>query len=156
MKTVFVKVSFLVATLVAGSSFAAGLKPFQKEAQTFFETKVTDYREDAEKTCGTKFNLKTNFEAFKAEEWTNTASYDWCAQVFTAIKQLCEKDAYKDELVKNIKEVRCLFGGKDGSDNAKTQANMSVGGKAFTHKMHPTSSNIGDNARAVIEKALNQ
>ncbi len=108
------------------------------------------------KSCGVKIPVKADFAGLKAEEWEGQSIYSRCEAILYAIDQVCQKDAYKEELVKRIKEVHCLFGGKDGDDNAKTKANMSVTKTAFVYKMHASNVNLSDNAKEVIEKALNE
>lgn len=147
---------FAALGLVYGLAGAANLKPFQKEASEAFDKDLAESLKAANEACGVKLTIKTNFEAFKAEEWSGQSIYSRCSAMLDAATALCGRKAYKDEFAKRIKEVHCLFGGKDGGDNEKTLANMSVSGKALVYKMHPNNSNLQENAQKTLEKALNQ
>ena len=152
-----------VMLLVAGLSLcsftalaAAKLKPFQKEAQKKFDEEVAAPLAAANTACGSKLTVKTNFDAYKEDEWSGQSISARCESVLNAVAAVCAKEAYKEELVANIKEVQCLFGGKPGDNNEKTKVNMSVTGKAFVFKMHATNVNLQELAQQVIEKKLNE
>ena len=142
MKTTF-GLGILGSVLLASSlASAAGLKPAQKEAKKAFEEEIKSYLDDAEKACGVKFKLKTNFEALKTSEWENTSISSYCAGAVGAVTTVCGKEAYKEALAAAVKEIHCLFGGKPGDNDAGTQANMSLKGKAFIYKMAPGNPNL--------------
>lgn len=145
-----------LTTVLLATTLAFALKPFQKEASDKFDAEVKASHDDAEKACGTKFAIKTNFEELNQDQWKGISVSARCVEVFSTLGRVCGKPAYKPELVKRINEVQCLFGGKSGNNNEGTKANMSVSGKAFVFKMHPDNVNLADNAQAVLEKALNQ
>ena len=146
--------TLMITLAFAGTAFA--LKPFQKEAEQKFTEELTETIDATNKACGVKLPVKSNFDALKAEDWEGQSISSRCDEVLSAIQRVCQKTAYKEELVKRIKEVQCLFGGKDGDDNAKTMANMSITGATFVFRMHKNNVNVGDNAQTVIEKALNE
>ncbi len=148
-------VAAFTAVLFA-TTLACALKPFQKEASDKFDAEVKASHDDAEKACGTKFAIKTNFDEFKQEDWAGNSVSSRCVEMFSTLGRECGKPAYKGEVVKRISEVQCLFGGKSGNNNEGTKANISVTGKAFVFKMHPDNVNLSDNTQTVLEKALNQ
>ena len=147
---------YRVMTTVMFAACLMALKPFQKEAEKNFNAELAERIEETNKKCGAKIAVKSNFDALKAEDWEGNSISSRCDAILYAIQQVCDKEAYKEEVVKRIKEVQCLFGGKDGDDNAKTMANMSVSKNAFVFKMHKNNVNLSDNAQAVLEKALNE
>ncbi len=148
----------------AAVSFAAApeLKPAQEEAKGKSDEALEAPLKELNEKCGTKVKeVKTDYENFKAEEWSNSAHYSWCPDAVSAIASMCEaRPAYKKAIAKKLTGVACLFAGvkpkdkKDGS-NDFTLRNMSFEKGTFTFHIHPETANIGDNAKATMEKALN-
>jgi hypothetical protein len=138
------------------------LKPFQEEAKAAFDEASEQPLKDANAACGTTISLKSEYENFKAEPWQGMAHYSWCVPVLEAIKAMCEsRPAYKKALAKKLKSVACVFSGvkpaeKSDGSNEGTLRNMSMAKGVFTFNMSPQSANVSDNAKATLEKALNE
>ncbi len=150
----FPRVTAVVTSLVILSSiaFAADLKPFQVEAKEKFDTEIAAPLKATNDGCGTQITVKTNFEAYKEADWSNNSVSARCQAMIEAVGSMCERKAYKATVAKRIKEIHCLFGGKEGD----TAANMSVTGSAFVFKMHVNHSNLSDHAKKALEDALNK
>ena len=52
--------------------------------------------------------------------------------------------------------LEALFGGAEAKDSAATKTNISVTKDAVVYKMHRSHSNLGQGAKDVIEKGLNE
>lgn len=140
----------------------AELKPFQEEAKAAFDEAMEQPLKDANAACGSKITIKSEYEAFKAEAWEGRSHYSWCVPVLDAIKSMCEtRPAYKKVLAKKLTSVACVFSGvkpaeKSDGSNEGTLRNMSMSKGVFTFRMSTDSANVGDNAKATLEKALNE
>lgn len=138
------------------------LKPFQEEAKAAFDEAVEQPLKDANAACGSKITIASEYEKFNAEAWSGRAHYSWCVPVLEAIKSMCEsRPAYKKALVKKLNTVACVFSGvkpaeKSDGSNEGTLRNMSMAKGVFTFHMSTDSANVGDNAKATLEKALNE
>jgi len=149
MKRIALPLAVVSSLLIAVAAYA-DLKPFQKAAQTKFNDELKDPVSNAEKACGSKFKLKTDFGKYKQAEWEGNSVSGRCESVFNAITSTCGDANYKPEVAKHVKTVECLFGGKDGD----TAQNMKVKGGTFTFNMHVNNGNLEDAAKAVLKKAL--
>ena len=138
--------------LLGGVAVAAELKPFQTEAKEKFDTEIEAPLKAANAACGVTFTVKTNFEAYKEADWSGNSVSSRCQAVIESVTALCERKAYKAAVAKKIKEIHCMFGGKDG----ETPQNMSVTGSAMVYKMHPNNSNLSDHAKKTLEDAINK
>lgn len=153
----------LVAAAVSLSALclAADLKPAQEEAKDKFDTETADSLKALNEKCGTKVTLKSDFENFKGDEWSGTSYPSYCSAVLDGLASMCEdRPAYKKALSKKLTGVSCLFAGgkpqaKDEATNAATMKNMSFDKGVFTFHMLKDLANLGDNTKAVVEKALN-
>lgn len=141
---------------------ADDLKPAQEEAKEKFDTEIAASVTAMNEKCGTKVTVKSDFQNFKASDWENVSFPSFCTSATDAITALCEaRPAYKKALAKKLTGVSCLFGGakpaqKGDSSKAAVQRNMTFEKGVFTYTMAPTGqSNITDNAKEVLEKALN-
>lgn len=138
------------------------LKPNQEEAKGKFDEAIEAPLKELNDKCGTKIKaVKTDYENWKEDDWSGRAHYSWCPDAVSAIASMCEaRPAYKKAIAKKLTGVSCLFAGvkpkdkKDGS-NDFTLRNMSFEKGTFTFHLHPDTANIGDNAKATMEKALN-
>lgn len=158
------KLLFAAVFSFAAASFAAEpeLKPAQEEAKGKFDEAIEAPLKDLNEKCGTKIaTVKSDYENFKDADWSGRAFYSYCPDAVTAIASMCEaRPAYKKAIAKKLTGVACLFAGvkpkdkKDGS-NDFTLRNMSFDKGTFTFRLHPDAANIGDNAKATLEKALN-
>ncbi len=88
------------------------------------------------------------------------AFYSWCDPVVEGITALCERSAYKKAIAKKLTGIQCLFAGvkprqKEDGSNEGTLRNMSFEKGQFIFRMSKDSANVGDNAKTVMEKALN-
>ena len=160
MKNVFVAAVLSLSCL----AFAAepDLKPAQEEARGKSDEALEPALKELNDKCGTKLaSVKTDYENFKDADWSGTAFYSWCPTAMEAIAAMCaERPAYKKALGKKLTGVSCLFAGvkpkekKDGS-NEYTLRNMSFEKGVFIFRIEKDESNLADNAKATIEKALN-
>ncbi|MBK8010525.1 MAG: hypothetical protein IPK13_04200 [Deltaproteobacteria bacterium] len=148
--------------LVRSAEASPELKPFQEEAKADFDEAMAEPLKAANEACGLKLTVTSEYEKFDAKEWSGRAHYSWCVPVLEQIKSLCEKrPAYKKVLVKKLKSVSCVFSGvkpaekKDGSSDF-TIRNMEFKGSAFVFHMATNQANVGDSAKTVLEKALNE
>lgn len=157
------KLVFALTMSICGSAFAAEpeLKPAQEEAKASFDESLEDPLKAMNESCGTKIVLKTDFQNFKSEEWNGKGVYSWCQNVVQTIGGMCkDRPAYKKALTKKLTGISCVFAGakpaqkKDGTNDG-TLRNMSFDKGVFTFNMFPDATNISDNTKAVIEKALN-
>jgi hypothetical protein len=149
MKRTMLPIALLSTLLVAAVAYA-DLKPFQKAAQTKFNEEVKDSHAAAEKACGAKIKVKTDFSGLKQKEWEGNSISSRCTAVLDALAAICGDEAYKPEVAKNIKTVECRFGGKDGD----TAQNMKVQKGTFTFAMHVNNGNLDEAAKKVIKTAL--
>lgn len=152
---------FAAVLSLSALAFAAELKPAQEEAQDKFNEETADSLKALNEKCGTKVTLKTDFENFKGDEWSGTSYPSYCTAVLDTLASMCaDRPAYKKALGKKLTSVSCLFAGakgpaKDENYNVTTTKNMSFEKGTFTFHMLKDLSNLSDNAKAVIEKALN-
>jgi hypothetical protein len=155
----------VIAALLCASSFAfAGepeLKPAQEEAKGQGDEAVEAPLKAMNEKCGTKITVKTDYENFKGAEWEGVSFSSWCPAAIDAIAGMCaDRPAYKKAIAKKLTGISCLFNGvkpkdkKDGS-NDFTLRNMSFEKGVFTFRIHKDEANLGDNAKAVLEKAFN-
>ncbi|MBL8923092.1 MAG: hypothetical protein JNJ54_29855 [Myxococcaceae bacterium] len=157
------KLMFAVSLFVATVVFAGDpeLKPAQEEGKEQFDESVGKALKSLNEKCGTKLTaVKTDFHNFKPEEWSGMAFYSWCDPVVEAITTLCDRPAYKKAIAKKLTGIQCLFSGvkpaqKDDGSNEGTLRNMSFEKGQFIFRMSKDSANVSDNAKAVMEKALN-
>ncbi|RKH15022.1 hypothetical protein D7X74_19105 [Corallococcus sp. CA047B] len=153
---------FAVVTLLSTSAFAEeDLKPAQEEAKAKLEGEIEDALKATNDKCGTKLEVKTDFQNFKTDDWSGTSFSSYCESVIQEIGSMCERPAYKKAIAKKVTGVACLFGGvkpaekKDGSNDA-TLRNMSIDKGVFTYHMSSKDhANLGDNTKATLEKAFN-
>jgi hypothetical protein len=160
MKNVF------IAALLSVSCVAfAGepeLKPAQEEAKGQSDEALVEPLKALNEKCGTKIAaVKTDYENFKEADWSGVAYYSWCPSAIEAISAMCaERPAYKKALSKKLTGVSCLFAGvkpkekKDGT-NDFTLRNMTFDKGVFTFRIATDQSNVADNVKATVEKALN-
>ena len=138
------------------------LKPFQEEAKAAFDEAMEQPLKDANAACGAKITVKSEYEKFNAETWSGRAHYSWCVPVLESVKAMCEsRPAYKKALVKKLSTVSCMFSDvkpaeKSDGSNERTLRNMTMAKGVFTFRMYPDAGNIRDNAKATLEKALNE
>lgn len=137
------------------------LKPAQEEAKGQFDQTMEESFKAMNEKCGTKATLKSDFHNYKEADWSGKAYYSWCQPVVDAIASMCaDRPAYKKALSKKLTGVSCLFGGvkpaekKDGTNDA-TLRNMSFDKGVFTFHMYGDATNVSENTRATVEKALN-
>lgn len=156
---------FVAAVLSVSFAAVAGepeLKPAQEEAKAKSDESLEPSLKTLNEKCGTKIAaVKTDYENFKEADWSGSAFYSWCPGAIDAIAAMCaDRPAYKKALGKKLTGVSCLFAGvkpkdkKDGS-NEYTLRNMSFEKGVFIFHIEKDTANIGDNAKATIEKALN-
>ncbi len=160
MKNVVIAAALSVSCL----AFAAEpeLKPAQEEAKGKFDEAIEEPLKALNEKCGTKITtVKSDYENFKEADWPGTAFYSWCPSAMEAITSMCEaRPAYKKAIAKKLTGISCLFAGvkpkdkKDGS-NEYTLRNMSFEKGVFIFHIEKDEANLGDNAKAVFEKALN-
>jgi len=157
------KLMFAVSVFVAAVAFAEEpeLKPAQEEAKEQFQESVGKALKTLNEKCGTKINaVQSDFHNFKSEDWSGMAFYSWCDPVVEGIAALCDRPAYKKAIAKKLTGVQCLFAGvkpkqKEDGSNEGTLRNMSFEKGQFIFRMSKESANVSDNAKAVMEKALN-
>lgn len=156
------KFAFAAVALLSMSAFAEeDLKPAQEEAKASFEEQIAEPLKAANEKCGTKLAVKTDFQNFKPEDWSGTSYSSYCEAAISGVTSLCERPAYKKAILKKVTSVSCLFAGvkpadkKDTSINGATQANISLEKGTLTYHMGKDHTNIEDNTKAVLEKALN-
>jgi hypothetical protein len=160
MKNVFVAAVLSMSCL----SFAADpeLKPAQEEAKGKSDEALEEPLKALNEKCGTKIAaVKTDYENFKEADWKGIAFYSWCPGAVEAITGMCEaRPAYKKALAKKLTAISCVFAGvkpkeKKDATNDFTLRNMTFDKGTFTFHVAPDQSNISDNVRATVEKALN-
>lgn len=155
-----------VAVVLSLSSFAVAaepeLKPAQEEAKEKFDTELEGALKTLNEKCGTKLKTaKSDYENFSTELWSGRSHYSYCPDAISAVAAMCaERPAYAKAIGKKLTAVSCLFTGvkpaeKNDGSNAFTLRNMSFENGTFTVHLHPDLANIGDNAKATFEKALN-
>ncbi|NVJ27920.1 MULTISPECIES: hypothetical protein [Myxococcus] len=156
------KFAFAAVALLSMSAFAEeDLKPAQEEAKASFEEQIAEPLKEANDKCGTKLAVKTDFQNFKPEDWPSTSFSSYCEAAIDGVTAMCERPAYKKAILKKVTAVSCLFSGvkpadkKDTSVNGATQQNLSLEKGTLTYHMSKDHTNITDNAKAVLEKALN-
>jgi len=157
------KLLIAVALFAAAVAFAGEpeLKPAQEEGKEEFEKSIAEPLKALNEKCGTKITtVKTDFHNFKSDEWSGMAYYSWCNPVVEGITALCERPAYKKAIAKKLQGIQCLFSGvqgpkKDDGSNEGTLRNMSFDKGQFIFHMAKDAANVSDNAKAVMEKALN-
>lgn len=157
------KLMFAVSLFAATVVFAGDpeLKPAQEEAKEQFEESVGKALKALNEKCGTKINaVQSDFHNFKTEEWSGMAFYSWCDPVVESITALCERPAYKKAIAKKLTGIQCLFSGvkpkqKEDGSNEGTLRNMSFEKGQFIFRMSKDSANVSDNAKTVMEKAMN-
>ena len=146
--------------LAAVAVAAPELKPAQEEAQASFEKEVEEPLKRMNDKCGTKVTVKTDFENFKTETWGRTDPGSYCALALRGVDVMCERPAYKKQIVKKITTVSCLLAGakpkaaKDGT-NEETLRNMTLEKSSFVYRMGFDHTNVTDNTKTTLEKALN-
>jgi hypothetical protein len=155
---------FLAAVVcVSGLAFAAEpeLKPAQEEAKAKADEAMEEPLKALNEACGTKVTVKTDYENFKEADWSGMGFYGWCPNAVETITAMCKaRPAYQKALSKKLTGISCLFAGvkpaekKDGS-NEFTLRNMTFEKGTFVFRIHKNSTNITDNTKATIEKALN-
>ncbi|GMU62679.1 MAG: hypothetical protein AMXMBFR34_44420 [Myxococcaceae bacterium] len=154
---------FAVVVSVAAIAFAGDpeLKPAQEEGKEQFDESVGKVLKTLNEKCGTKITtVKSDFHNFKPEDWQGRAFYSWCDPVIEGITTLCERPAYKKAIAKKLTGIQCLFTGvkppqKEDGSNEGTLRNMSFEKGQFIFRMSKDAANVSDNAKAVMEKALN-
>lgn len=160
MKNVFVAAVLSMSCLALAAE--PELKPAQEEARGKSDEALAEPLKALNEKCGTKIaTVKTDYENFKEADWAGTAFYSWCPGAIEAITAMCQsRPAYQKALGKKLTGISCLFAGvkpkekKDGS-NEYTLRNMSFEKGVFTFRIEKDESNIADNAKATLEKALN-
>lgn len=160
MKNVFIAAALSVSCVAFAGE--PELKPAQEEAKAKSDEALVEPLKALNEKCGTKIAaVKTDYENFKEADWVGVGFYSWCPYAMEAITAMCtERPAYKKALSKKLTGISCLFAGvkpkdkKDGS-NEYTLRNMSFEKGVFTFHIEKDTSNIGDNAKATVEKALN-
>ncbi|NRD68138.1 hypothetical protein HRD49_41055 [Corallococcus exiguus] len=152
---------FAVVTLLSTSAFAEeDLKPAQEEAKAKLEETIEDALKATNDKCGTKLEVKTDFQNFKTDDWSGTSFGSYCQSIIEGIGSMCERPAYKKAIAKKVTGVACLFGGvkaaekKDGTNDA-TLRNMSLDKGVFTYHLSKDHANLDDNTKATLEKAFN-
>ncbi len=162
MKSLALSTLTFALTVAAPALAEPDLKPFQEEAKAAFDEAMADPLKAANAACGTKIVVKSEYEKFKADEWSGRSHYSWCVPLLEELKSMCEtRPAYKKVITKAVHTVSCLFSGvkpaqKDDGSNGFTLRNLSLAKGVFTMHMAPDMANVNDNARATLEKALNE
>jgi hypothetical protein len=165
----------LTAAVLFTTSFTQALaaEPDLTPSQEEWKAKDDEANEPALKAlnekCGSKATLKTDFQNLKnMKDWTDNSynPYGFCANYITAVASMCDaRPAYKKALGKKLTAISCTFVGakaktKDeekGSSNDFAQKHITFKGGTFTVILNPLGgfTNIDDNVKAIIEKALN-
>lgn len=156
----------LAAVVISFASFTFAaepeLKPAQEEAKDAFDKEVEASVKAMNEKCGTKVTLKTDFHNLDTAKWSGTSISSYCSAIPDTLASMCEsRPAYKKAIGKKLTGVSCLFSGvkakKEGDGtNEATLRNMSFEKGVFTYTMSPVDhANLGDNAKATMEKALN-
>lgn len=166
---------FLTAALFLTTSLTSALaaEPELTPAQEEWKAKDDEANEPALKAlnekCGGKVTLKTDYQNLKnMKDWTDNSynPYGFCANYLNAVASMCEtRPAYKKALGKKLSTVSCTFAGakaktkeeEKGSSNDFAQKHITFKGGSFSVILNPLGgfTNIDDNVKAVIEKALN-
>ncbi|MCE9672611.1 hypothetical protein LY474_32865 [Myxococcus stipitatus] len=155
------KLVLAAVALLSTSAFAEeDLKPSQEEAKESFEEKIAPSLKSANDKCGTKLTVKTDFQNFKPEAWGSSNYGSYCEAALNGLESLCERPAYKKAIAKKVTGVSCLFTGikpaaKDDGVNDATQRNITLDKGNLTYHMDKDHTNISDNTKVVVEKALN-
>lgn len=155
------KLVFAAVALLSTSAFAdEDLKPAQEEAKESFEQTIAPALKAANDKCGTKLTVKSDFQNFKPEDWGSSSNGSYCEAALNGLEALCERPAYKKAVAKKVTGVSCLFTGvkpaeKDDGTNSATQRNITLEKGTLTYRMDKDHTNISDNTKAVLEKALN-
>lgn len=157
------KLLFALTLSLSGLAFAAEpeLKPAQEEAKQAFDEGIEEMLKTVNERCGTKIVVKTDFQNFKTDEWAGRGTYSWCTEVLNVFSGMCnDRPAYKKAIAKKLTGVSCVFAGAKGAEkkdgtNDRTKRNMSFEKGVFTFNMFPDAVNIQDNAKEIVEKALN-
>jgi len=151
----------VLVAFVPALAFAVDLKPAQEEAKAKFDEAMADPMKALNEKCGTKVTIKSDYENYKEADWAGSGYYGWCQPAVEAITAMCEeRPAYKKAISKKLTGFSCLFSGgkpkdkKDGT-NDFTLRNMGFAGGTFTFHISKDNSNVKDNAKATMEKALN-
>jgi hypothetical protein len=161
----------LLAALLFTTSLTTALaaEPELTPAQEEWKGKDDEANEPALKAlnekCGGKVTLKTDYQNLKnMKDWTDNSynPYGFCANYINAVAAMCEsRPAYKKSLGKKLSTFSCTFAGAKAKAKEETndfaQKQMTFKAGTFTVILNPLGgfTNIDDNVKAVVEKALN-
>lgn len=139
----------MTAIVTAPVPAFAELKPFQKVAEAKFTKDIDKSASAAAAKCGAKIAVKADFATFKEEDWKGKSVASFCGAAVDAVRKVCEEEAYKPEVAKQVKTVSCEFGGGENVDGS-----MKLGGGTFTYAMNKAHKNVGEAAVKVLKKSL--
>lgn len=157
----------LILALAFLTSFAAladdDLKPAQEEAKEKFETEIADGLKAMNEKCGTKIAMTVDWKNYNDEavKAANISFSSYCSgALIDPVVAMCDRPAYKKAIAKKLTALKCLVTGgkakgKDQSSADYTMSHMKFEKGTFTYNIQFDHSNLGDNGKAVLEKAFN-
>jgi len=129
-------------------------------AEMDFRGEIDTKLKKATASCGFKIVVGTDFENYKASDWRDTKPSAVCSTVIGVVGDYCTSPKTKAAIVKQVKSLSCLFGGRlpkeegEFENNSYTRRNMSLAAGVFTIHLAPDFEDLFFNTRDVLEPEL--
>jgi hypothetical protein len=145
----FLNLSVVVLFVFAASVQAGAIA--DKAKITKFNGDVKSSMDAMNAACGSKIKVTFDPAGMKEATWEGKSLSGYCEQAFAGVTDVCGNADYKDAVAKHIKEVKCSFGDKEGSNPA-----YNLKGTTMLVQFGPSNSNVNDSAKAFVTKAVDK
>lgn len=149
----------VIACALATPASADKLSASQAAAKAKFDKRIQFHLEEFEESCGYAVTVAADFEAYREQDWSETAPEKLCGFLLDGLSEICsdEPTEEREKVARDVKRIACSFTGhqpkgESGTD-AHTQANLEVADGTLTMHLGPGLANLDQNVKTALRRA---